>query len=450
MNCWGLRHAIRATPVAPTFITPHKIHFRYKLEGYDSDWVDAGARRSAFYTNLKPGKYRFLVEALNADNASGAVPAVFEISFPPHFYQTAWFYGIAAGMFFAALGIIYTWRVRRLKNKQRALREAHDRLESEVQRRTTQLAEANSSLHQRTVALETEVEQRKKMQAQVERAQQQLLEASRHAGMADVATSVLHNVGNVLNSINISTDALIDRARKSKVDFVARAGQLMSDHAGDLGTFITHDSKGRKLPGYLLSLGEELKCEQTDALKELASLEKNVTHVKEIVAAQQSYVRFAGVITSISIPELIQEALHMTATDHCEIRIAEAHDTALPEINTDRHKMLQILVNLIANAKHACVESDRADKEVLIRSGRVDGVVRISVTDNGVGIPPGNLTRIFASGFTTKKNGHGFGLHGSSLAAKQLGGALLVSSDGPNRGATFTLELPLKAVNGDH
>lgn len=435
---------------APTFIAPRKLHFRYKLEGYDSDWVDAGTRRSAFYTNLKPGKYRFLVEALNADNAGGALPAAFEINFPPHFYQTAWFYVVGVGIFFAALGGVYTWRVRHLKSKQHALREANDRLDTKVQRRTAQLADANASLHQRTVALENEVEQRKKMQAEIERAQQQLIEASRHAGMAEVATSVLHNVGNVLNSINISTDVLLERVKKSKVDFVARAGKLMSDHGTDLAAYIAHDSKGRKLPEYLLSLGEELKCEQSDALKELASLEKNVTHVKEIVAAQQSYARFAGVVTSVNIPELIQEALRMTAADHCEIRIAETHDDTLPEITTDRHQVLQILMNLIANAKHACVESGRPDKEVLINSGRVNGHVTICVTDNGIGIPPENLTRIFAPGFTTKKNGHGFGLHGSSLAARQLGGALLVSSDGPKQGASFTLELPVKAVPANH
>lgn len=78
-----------------------------------------------------------------------------------------------------------------------------------------------------------------------------------------------------------------------------------------------------------------------------------------------------------------------------------------------------------------------------IRVSRQDETARITVSDNGVGIAVENLTRIFAHGFTTKKNGHGFGLHSSALAAKELGGSLRASSEGPDRGATFILELPL-------
>ena len=119
-------------------------------------------------------------------------------------------------------------------------------------------------------------------------------------------------------------------------------------------------------------------------------------------------------------------------------------------MNLEKHKILQILVNLLRNAKHACQESDRADKRLTVRVINGDGRVRISVIDNGIGIPPENLIRIFSHGFTTKKDGHGFGLHSGALAAKEMDGSLTVHSDGPGQGSTFTLELPCPTPENSH
>jgi signal transduction histidine kinase len=115
---------------------------------------------------------------------------------------------------------------------------------------------------------------------------------------------------------------------------------------------------------------------------------------------------------------------------------------SLPPIYTDKHRVLQILVNLIRNANHACDESGRDDKEIVLQTTSIGDRVKISITDNGIGVPPENLTRIFNHGFTTRKDGHGFGLHSGALTAKELGGSLTVYSNGPGLGATFTLELP--------
>ena len=107
--------------------------------------------------------------------------------------------------------------------------------------------------------------------------------------------------------------------------------------------------------------------------------------------------------------------------------------------------MLQILVNLIRNSKYALDEGGRPDRQLTVRVDRNGGeFVRVAVIDNGVGIPPQNLTRIFEHGFTTRKKGHGFGLHSGALAAKELGGTLIARSDGTGRGATFILELPIQ------
>ena len=123
---------------------------------------------------------------------------------------------------------------------------------------------------------------------------------------------------------------------------------------------------------------------------------------------------------------------------------------ARPVVTLDRHKVVQILINLIRNAKYACDESGRVDKLITIRTSTTEHSVRVAVVDNGVGIPPENLIRIFSRGFTTRKGGHGFGLHSGAIAAKEMGGSLVAQSEGPGHGATFTLELPYKPEPPPH
>jgi C4-dicarboxylate-specific signal transduction histidine kinase len=111
------------------------------------------------------------------------------------------------------------------------------------------------------------------------------------------------------------------------------------------------------------------------------------------------------------------------------------------------HKIIQILVNLIGNVHDACRESSVPEKRITLGTVTNGEFVRITVSDNRVGVPPENLVPIFSSGFTTKKNGHGFGLHSGAIAAKQMGGSLSVRSDGPGLGAVFTLEIPVQHQN---
>ena len=200
-----------------------------------------------------------------------------------------------------------------------------------------------------------------------------------------------------------------------------------------------------QLCDYLDNLAQYLSKEQAGVLEELKSLNANITHIKEIVTMQQSYARATGVIETLPIVDLVEDALRINAGAMSRNGLQIIRDyAATPSAPVDKHKALQILVNLIRNAKQALDEAGHNDKQLTIRivtDG--DDLVRISVIDNGVGILPENLTRIFAHGFTTRKDGHGFGLHGSALVAKELGGSLSAHSDGPGRGATFTLSLPL-------
>jgi PAS domain S-box-containing protein len=290
----------------------------------------------------------------------------------------------------------------------------------------------------------------KEAEAQLEKLHRQLLDASRQAGMAEVATSVLHNVGNVLNSVNVSATLLLDETRKSKVAFLRKALTLLRDHAGDLGAFLSNDAKGRQLPGYLDLLCEQLTREREQSIAELESVRKNIEHVNEIVAMQQNYARVSGVTESVEVTALVEDALSMHAETLARDEIDLVREyTDGPAVIIEKHKVIQILVNLISNARHACEESGRKERRIRLKTSRRDHWFSIAITDNGVGIPPENRTRIFNHGFTTRKNGHGFGLHSGALAARELGGTLTVESEGPDRGATFILELPdCPAKNG--
>ena len=294
-----------------------------------------------------------------------------------------------------------------------------------------------------SVVIFTDITERKRTQAQLENLQKQLVDASRQAGMAEIATNVLHNVGNVLNSVNISTGLIVQSVKKSRASSLARVVALLQEHAQDLGAFITKDLRGKHLPAHLAQLAEHLQAEQEANVRELELLRRNVEHIKEIVAMQQNYASFGGVKEMINVVDLVEDSLRLDdeALTRHEVEVVREFGE-VPLLNVEKHKILQILVNLLRNAKHACQDSERADKQITVRLANGDGRVRISVIDNGVGIPPENLTRIFNHGFTTRKDGHGFGLHSSALAAKEMGGSLTVQSDGPGKGATFTLELP--------
>jgi signal transduction histidine kinase len=300
-------------------------------------------------------------------------------------------------------------------------------------------------VEKRTTLLQREIEERKRIELEMERTHQQLLTASRLAGMAEVATYVLHNVGNVLNSVNLLGASIANDIHDSQVGGVRKLADLLASKGVDLGRFVTEDPHGRKIPNYLKRLGAHLVQEQLDLNRKVGFLTENIQHIKEIVATQHDYAKVSGVWENATLEAIVEDALRMQGEilAHHNIKILRDYGKA-PSLLVDRHKVLQILFNLLQNAKYACDKSDTDDKKIIVRiRARDDQHVAVCVLDNGMGIPPENLTRIFAQGFSTRKDGHGLGLHSSVLMAQDMKGTLKAFSAGPGQGAIFTLELPL-------
>ena len=530
---------------ALSFIASAKIHFRYKLTGFDSDWIDAGTQRTASYANLKPGKYNFEVQACNVDGIWSTNNAHFAVVMPPFYYQTAWFKVFASIGFLMCLSAIYGWRTRHLRRKEKELQAANELLEKKIGERTRELAEKRNLLralidnlpdavfvkdtegrviidnpaHARYLGFDDtaktigktdfdcfprekaeqfrgpeleliksgkefngeenlklangdtcwfkttkvplrddrgriiglaginrDITERKKWEAELESLHKQLLETSRHAGMAEVATSVLHNVGNVLNSVNVSASVVSDQVRSTNLDRLSKAISLLQENRADLSGFFQQEEKGAKLISFLEALFVILKKERETVQNEVDALTKNVEHIKKIVSMQQTYAKVSGVIEIVNPAELIEDSLrmHEAAFQRHAVKIVREFSD-VPKIAIDRHKVMQILVNLFSNAKYACDFNDPANRTIRVCLKPIDGDrIRIEVIDNGMGIAEENVTRIFSYGFTTRKTGHGFGLHSGALAAKDLGGSLNATSKGPGKGAAFILELPIE------
>ena len=301
------------------------------------------------------------------------------------------------------------------KEAEERLRRMNDELERRVKERTHELKEAQA----RAVAL------------------------ARQAGMSEVASNVLHNIGNVLTSLSTSVSMLAERLRASRLETLGKLAAMLREHRNDIASFITADERGRQLPEYVHKLSAHLLAERDEMLEVTDELNRHVEHIRVIVDLQQSYAKTAVLEEIVSIEEIVEDALRMSAAAlrRHDIRV-ERRFAELPLGSVDKHKVLQILLNLIGNAKYALDENRPGDRVVIVQIERpAEDRVRVQVIDNGMGISAETLPKIFQHGFTTRKEGHGFGLHSSAIAARVLGGSLSVHSDGRGRGATFTLEL---------
>jgi predicted ATPase/signal transduction histidine kinase len=317
---------------------------------------------------------------------------------------------------------------------QAAISIENARLYADVQRAETALRRANDELEKRVGERTRELQQ----------AQARLVDTARAAGMAEVAASVLHNVGNVLTSAVVNLQMMNQQVSGSRLGRLKQVSDLIEEHRGSLADFLTRDARGALLPDYLCNLSEELLREQATLQEGLASMDKHIEHIRAIVQLQRTYARDMVVTQECDLAHLVEDALNLQLPSLKRHGIDVTLElSTVPKVWVDKHKVLQILVNLISNAKNAMSVLPQGQRHLCMRLEAVSNTARIQVLDTGVGISPEIRNRLFSQGFTTRKSGHGLGLHSSVLAAKMLGGRLTLDSEGPGRGAMATLELPL-------
>lgn len=293
-----------------------------------------------------------------------------------------------------------------------------------------------------------DITQRKHIEKEVDLLHQQLLITARSSGMAEVATSILHNVGNVLNSANVALGLIQENVSLPYFKKLFETEKLLDAHLNKLNQFLTEDPKGELIIQYLCEIIKKIKDVHSALIIETANLREHLQHIKDITAMQKSLSGVAALIEKTNLPDLIDNAIRMSDTKFKKNGIAlKKHYKQKTQIMTDKSKVLQILINLIQNARDALLHGTSGHKKeiAITLEQSKNSLVNIIVSDTGIGIPGENLTKIFSMGFTTKEKGHGFGLHSSALAAKDLGGSLKAVSAGVGQGATFILTLPLNA-----
>ena len=307
-----------------------------------------------------------------------------------------------------------------------------ERKKATIEQKQCELADANRELHDTIAELRS--------------TQAELIDASRKSGMAEVATAVLHNVGNVLNSVNASAELVMTIVAGSKIVGLRKAVDLLRQNQHQLATYLGSDSRGRHLPAYLEALAAASDEERIAIGEELTRVRSNIDHIKAVVRRQQSNAKAsAAVVETLSFERLVDEALAVAANPARALHLRVVREyQELPPVTVDRHRIFQVVVNLLTNACHAVAGNAPGEARIVVRLGPAPGGrLGLEVEDNGYGIPPENLHKIFNHGFSTKKHGHGFGLHDSANAMTELGGQLAAQSDGPGSGARFRLELPI-------
>ncbi|MFN3192826.1 MAG: two-component system sensor histidine kinase NtrB [Aureliella sp.] len=297
----------------------------------------------------------------------------------------------------------------------------------------------------RYIVIERDISERVAADIERQRLNEQLVDASRNAGIAEMATGVLHNVGNVLNSVNVSASVIRTIFNRSAFNQLDRLANLIDEHQDDYVDFVQNDERGRLTPKYLVKVTEAIRREREKFDVEFGEIVSNIDHIKEIVSVQQESAKTTGLKQLVCPRKVVEDAIIAnkgTLTNH-HVRIHTEFDDKLSPFTSDKRKILQILINLITNAKDAVVEAAAERPTVELRVARDGNQILFEVTDNGVGIEPELVARVFQHGFTTKAKGHGFGLHSCANAATELGGWMNVTSPGAGKGTTFTLGIPM-------
>ncbi|MBL7149536.1 MAG: tetratricopeptide repeat protein [Candidatus Cloacimonetes bacterium] len=314
-----------------------------------------------------------------------------------------------------------------------------------LNQKNNEIENANTELNQKNKQITKQKNQLSITLEELRETQKMLTDTAHRAGMAEIATGILHNVGNVLNSVKVSSQILKEKIISSKVNNLTKVLALMEEHFDNIGAFITSDEKGKMLPEYLLKVGVTLKEEQDNSLKELSILHNGINHIEDIIAVQQSYAGVSGLIEKIVLSEMMDDVLkmHSEMFRKYKIKITKKYSQT-KSILIEKGKLIQVFMNLLKNAKESLEMKDEKNRIITINILENEAYQVIEIVDNGIGIVKKNLGRIFSYGFSTKKDGKGFGLHTSALAMTEMKGKLIAESEGIGKGAKFIISIPIK------
>lgn len=314
------------------------------------------------------------------------------------------------------------------------LRQTAKRLEKEAKERRR----AEQEVRKINENLEAIVAQRT---TELKEAQRELVDKARKAGMADIAASVLHNIGNTLNSIIISTQTLTSTLNNSQINNVTRANELLKSNLDNLNVFLTNDPKGKKLMEYYLLVGDNLQIEKKILQEHISRVADKTKVIEDIIVAQRDYATVEQQLEPINLIQILEDTCKLQ-----DDRLNKLHITLRKEFGTssmvlgNKVKIMHIMINLFENAQDAMSETLETKRILGIVVLRKDDYVQMLISDTGCGIEQKNLKTIFSHGYTTRKEKHGFGLHSCANYMMEMGGRIEAQSEGPGKGAIISLE----------
>ena len=414
---------------APSLAAPERVGLKYRLEGYDESWLDATRERTAYYTRLKPGAYRFRAMAANEDGVWNQDGASVEIELLPFFYQTTWFAFVAGASLLVVAAGIHLWRVRHLRR-----REAE--LESRVAARTRELSGAND-------ALKKEISERQRAEAEVVTANRELIVAAHRAGMAEVAEDVLHNVGNAVTSVNVSAELVRRIVQRNTVTRLDRVADLLAENAGTLDEFFGPSGKGNHLPKYLRALAAELTNERAATAKEISRLQEYISGIIGLVGEQQHLAGIGGADEPIDLRDIVRQTLQLRqpalARDNISVETELAEE--VPLVRAERYKILEITTNLLDYGCVGFVDSTQEHKRIVIRVAAATDGVRLSIMDNGPTRDLATLKELFVQSLERGAAGHRHRMHVTAVLVKKMGGTVTVEA-APASGTLLVIHFP--------
>ncbi|MBU3917395.1 GHKL domain-containing protein, partial [bacterium] len=299
----------------------------------------------------------------------------------------------------------------------------------------------SNQLEELNAKLELKVDDRTR---ELRETQKELIEKAHKAGMAEIASEILHNVGNLLNNIKTSTQSIFNVLNNPNVYNLNKANEMLRQNMKCLPQFIEKDPNGQKLMQYYLNLEDGFILENRKIQDDVDRIRKKLLVIEDVISAQQSYTKMGLWMEKASLPDILEDVLTMQSESLTSFGVlVEKNYCEMPDLSVQKSKLIHVLINLINNAKDAMVEAKTKNKIIALKTTCDEDFVTLEISDSGIGIPEENLKKIFTHGFTTKVEGHGFGLHSSANYLAEMKGKMWATSPGVGKGSTMILQFPV-------